>query len=242
MKIAIISDIHANHTALTAVIAHARAQGVDQFLCLGDIVGYGPDPAQCVSEIQALGCPVIRGNHDHDAASDRVLHNLNDVARTSLEWTRKQLSGPQRAYLGNLPFIRRIGRFSIAHSSLFEPEVWHYVRGLQDAEHCLTLQDVPLCFIGHTHRPGYFEKIGDGVTHDTEPGSHVLAENARTLVNVGSVGQPRNGDPRASYVIFDRLHRSIEFQRVAYQVQATQQRLMAHGLPQELIERLTEAA
>ena len=241
MKVAIISDIHANHHALEAVLDHARGQGIDQFLCLGDIVGYGPDPSKCISTIQELGCPVIRGNHDHDAGNDRDLFNLNDVARTSLEWTRTQLSRAQRAWLSNLPYTRRVGRFAIAHSSLHEPEEWHYIRDLSDAGECLSRQQVPLCFIGHTHRPGCFIMEG-GPTYQAETTGMQLNGDARTLVNVGSVGQPRDGDPRASYVTFDRIDRILDFHRVDYDVAAAQKRLLLEGLPQELIERLAEAA
>ena len=241
MKIAIISDIHANYEALESVLEDTVNQGVDQILCLGDIVGYGPDPAKCVTTIQSLGCPVIRGNHDHDAANDRELENLNDTARISLEWTRKQLSTAQREWLGTRPFSRRVGRFAISHASLHEPEHWHYVRDLADAEHFLNLQNVPLCFIGHTHRPGYFEHSG-GIVHEVRQKNHTLNDDAKTLINVGSVGQPRDGDMRASYVIFDRAERSIQFQRVDYDVARTQSRLRAQGLPEELAIRLTFAA
>jgi len=241
MKLAIISDIHANYEALDAVLQDIENKNVDQIICLGDIVGYGPDPMRCVTRIQSLGCPVIRGNHDHDAANDRVLDNLNDTARLSLEWTRNQLSQAQRDWLGNLPFSRRVGRFAITHSSLDEPEAWHYIRDLSDAERCLNLQNVPLCFIGHTHLPGFFEQKG-GIVHTSRPGSHVLDDDSKILINVGSVGQPRDGDMRASYVIFDRVKRTVDFQRVDYEVAKTQERIRTQGLPEELAIRLTYAA
>ncbi len=241
MKLAIISDIHANYEALDSVLEDIDSKGVSQILCLGDIVGYGPDPLRCVTRIQSLGCPVIRGNHDHDAANDRPLDNLNDTARLSLEWTRKELSSAQREWLGSLPFSRRVGRFAISHSSLDQPEAWHYIRDLADAERSLNLQNVPLCFIGHTHRPGYFEQKG-GITHEIRKKSHDIDNDAKVLVNVGSVGQPRDGDMRASYVIFDRVQRTIEFQRVEYEVAKTQERIRVQGLPEELAVRLTYAA
>ncbi len=241
MKLAIISDIHANYEALDAVLKDIETQRVEQILCLGDIVGYGPDPSKCVTAIQALGCPVIRGNHDHDAANDRALDNLNDTARLSLEWTRKQLSQAQRQWLGNLPFSRRVGRFAISHASLDEPEAWHYIRDLADAERALNRQNVPLCFIGHTHQPGFFEQKG-GVTHQIRKAGHQLDDDTKVLVNVGSVGQPRDGDMRASYVIFDRVQRTVEFQRVEYEVAKTQERIRGQGLPEELAIRLTYAA
>jgi len=241
MKLAIISDIHANYEALDAVLQDAESEGVDQILCLGDIVGYGPDPSRCVTRIQELGCPVIRGNHDHDAANDRVLSNLNDTARESLEWTREQLSAAQRQWLGNLPFSRRVGRFMITHSSPDHPEAWHYIRDVEAAKRCMLSQNVSLCFIGHTHNPGIFEEKG-GFTQQMGKKSHRLDDEAKTLVNVGSVGQPRDGDSRACYAIFDRVSRYIEYKRVEYQVSVTQERLRESGLPEELAIRLVYAA
>ncbi len=241
MKIAVISDIHANLEAFKAVIADAQGQNVDRFLCLGDIVGYGPDPGACVDLVQSLDCAIVRGNHDHDAANDRELDNLNDIAKTSLQWTRGQLSAEHKEWLGNLPFTKRVGRFAISHATPHRPNLFTYVTNLAEAQACLDEQSAPLCFIGHTHVPGVFVSK-DEVAREIQGQSVAIDFDAKTLVNVGSVGQPRDGDPRACYVIYDVNEQSVNFRRIKYAIEKTKQKLLDLGLPTYLATRLTIAA
>ncbi len=241
MKLAIISDIHANLQALEAVIDHASSENVDQFICLGDIVGYGPQPMECTRIIQDLNCPTVRGNHDHEVAGNGSLDTLHQDAQASLTWTRKILTDPQRAWLGALPYVRRVGRFSIAHATPHRSNLFGYVHDLADADRCLQEQATPLCFIGHTHVPGFFEHT-QGVTHEIDSSYCTLSEVSKYLCNVGSVGQPRDSDIRASYVIFDRTSRVIQRHRVVYDVEKTQDLLRLAGLPASLAERLVDVA
>ena len=241
MKLAIISDIHANFQALEAVISDARSRGADQFICLGDIVGYGPQPSECVELIQGLTCPTVRGNHDHDASHDRDLSALSSDARLSLAWTRNVLSLPHKNWLGSLPYVRRVGQFSIAHATPHRSNLFGYVHDLSDADACLREQESSLCFIGHTHVPGIFQHV-QGVTRDVGTTICALSSTSKYLCNVGSVGQPRDLNYRASYVIFDSVSRVIERFRVAYDVEETQRLLRKAGLPATLAERLTEVA
>ena len=241
MQFAIISDIHANLQALEAVLADARAHGVDQFICLGDIVGYGPQPSECIKLIQDLKCPTVRGNHDHDVAKNHDLGDLHPDAEASLNWTRQKLTLPEKQWLSSLPYVRRVGRFSIAHATPHRSNLFEYVKGLPEADRYLQEQEASLCFIGHTHVPGIFECVG-GVTHEIQTTICALSESSKYLCNVGSVGQPRDLDSRASYVIYDRVSRVIERRRVTYDVTLTQDLLRKENLPHSLAERLVEVA
>jgi diadenosine tetraphosphatase ApaH/serine/threonine PP2A family protein phosphatase len=241
MKFALISDIHGNIEALEAVVNDARARGLERFLCLGDVVGYGPSPAECVDLVQSLHCPVIRGNHDQFAATDIKLDGCNEDARASLEWTREQLSDDQRKWLGQLPLTAMMGNFVIAHANLIDPGYFGYVRDEDDADLCLTKQSVPVCFIGHTHVPAIFIH-GEGVTPTEVTNSYAIQPGTKTLVNVGSVGQPRDGDPRAAYVVYDAGAQIFTFQRITYNIEKTQERLREIGLPEDLADRLSDAA
>ncbi len=240
-KTAIFSDIHGNLKALEAVIADAKREGVQNFACLGDVVGYGPDPIECIATLQEIDCVCVKGNHDDDASNNRSLDNLNDEARISLEWTRKRLSASQKEWLATLPYQRRLGRNMLVHSSPDNPEKWNYVRNRFDAAASMQVQNTPLCFLGHTHVPAAYCKEGVNVMAVKEPFIHLQADQ-RYLVNVGSVGQPRDGIPEASYVMFDRLERTLTFSRVAYDLHAVVNAIKSSELPAVLAQRLISAA
>ena len=240
-KIAIFSDIHANITALEAVISDADAQGVSSFACLGDIVGYGPSPGDCVTRVQELKCVSVKGNHDEYVLDDYDLSTFNSQAREALEWTRGNLSKGQKEWLGSLPYTKRLGRNLIVHATLENPEEWDYVRNSFDATLAIQAQNTPICFYGHTHVPVAYEMVENRA--QLVKSSNVKVENgAKYLINVGSVGQPRDGDQKSSYVIFDRAERSIEFRRVAYDIQTVADEIFNVGLPKSLAERLVEAS
>ena len=240
-KIAIISDIHANETALEAVLSDAKSLKVSDYVCLGDVVGYGPDPGACLSRVQSLNCITIKGNHDEYAARDCDLVSFNPEAKEAMMWTRSKLSANQREWLGSLPYERRIGRNSLVHATLTNPEEWDYVYRRLDASLQLKKQKVPVCFYGHTHRPMSFMHNENGCVK-LEDQIISLDPKAKYLVNVGSVGQSRDKDERACYVIFDRIERTIEFRRVEYDVQSVMERILKAGLPESLAKRLAEAS
>jgi len=240
-RIAIFSDIHGNLKALDAVITNAKSEGVQNFACLGDIVGYGPNPIECIAALQKIDCVCVKGNHDDDASSDRFLENLNDEARLSLEWTRRRLSASQKEWLAALPYQRRLGRNMLVHASLDGPEMWNYVRNRFDAASSMQKQNTPLCFIGHTHVPAIYSKEGINVSALTGSFIHLQADQ-KYLINVGSVGQPRDGVPESSYVVFDREERTLEFKRVAYDVQSVVKEITSSELPSVLGQRLISAA
>ncbi len=239
-KIAIISDIHANLPALHSVLVDAEKQGVERHVCLGDVVGYGPNPSECVTRIQELGCICIKGNHDEYISYDDEANNFNEIAKAALTWTKSQLSAPQKAWLASLPYTRRIGRQMLVHASINNPEGWEYVRNSFDASIAINAQTTDICFSGHTHVPIVYEMDGGKVK--VLSGEVVkLDANNKYLINCGSVGQPRDGDPMACYVIFDRAERSVTFRRVEYDLESVASEIRAAGLPEKLADRLIAA-
>jgi diadenosine tetraphosphatase ApaH/serine/threonine PP2A family protein phosphatase len=236
MKYAILGDIHANLEALLAVLADARKRGVTHYLCLGDVVGYNANPVECLERVRELGGPVVRGNHDHYCAFDESLEGFHPIAADVVAWTRNQLSAEQREFLGALPFIKRVETFTIVHSTLDTPDMWGYVFDKLEADASFAYQSTTLCFYGHTHVPLAFEKT-DRVRVGLYSKIKVML-GRKYLINAGSVGQPRDGDPRAAYVTFDLLKNEIELHRVPYDFRMTQKKIMAAGLPERVASRL----
>lgn len=240
-KLALFSDIHGNLEALNSIIEDARDQGVTNFACLGDLVGYGPDPGGCIAKVQEIGCVCVKGNHDDDASNDRDLWNLSDVARESLTWTRERLSESQKQWLRDLPLQKRLGRHMLVHASLEEPASWHYIKNKFDAQIALANQSQSLCFFGHTHVPVAYSSDGSSVKaiKDSEIS---LDKGMKYLVNVGSVGQPRDGNPKACYVILDSTSKALQYQRVNYNIERVVEELSQAGLSTNLSDRLSVAA
>lgn len=236
-KIAVLGDIHSNLEALTTVLADARNEGVEEFLCTGDVVGYNACPHECLEIVRSLGCPVVKGNHDHYVASERDLSDFNPHAAAVVEWTRGQLSDEELEYLHDLPFsVTRLG-MTIVHSTMDKPENFGYVFDNFQAETNFTYQKTLLCFHGHTHCPMIYEKHMSGVFR-IDPQDFKLAPGRKYFINVGSVGQPRDGDPRAAYAIYDTAERTVRFRRLEYDIAAAQARIRAAGLPDRLADRL----
>lgn len=236
-RYAILGDIHSNWEALSAVLKDADAQGVNEYVCVGDIVGYNASPADCLDKVRELGCATVRGNHDHYCShNDESLEDFHPLAAAVVDWTRSQLSEEQVTFLRDLRLSRMVGGFSIVHSTLDMPEKWGYVLDTLDADAHFNYQTTSVCFYGHTHIPVIYEK-GPRVTRHLQPKFKVKL-GMRYFVNGGSVGQPRDGDPRASYVIYDVAAKDIEFRRVVYDVAAAQRKIRAVGLPDRLAKRL----
>jgi len=238
----IISDIHANLDALEAVLAHAGSQW-DRALVLGDLVGYGAEPDAVVNRIRGLEPDaVIRGNHDKAACGLDDGSQFNTVARIAALWTGEQLSRENVEYLRALPMgpVEIDAQTEICHGTPFDED--HYIFDGSDAVMAFDSADRPLCLYGHTHLPAIFRKVDDhyeGAPPD--PDREVvlpLQRGARYLVNVGSVGQPRDGDPRAGYGLLDADARELRLYRVPYPVEEAQRKIMAAGLPASLANRL----
>ena len=236
MKFAIFGDIHANQEALQAVLWDAQEQGCASYVCLGDIVGYGANPIECLEAIQQLGCPVVRGNHDEGAASESNLEELNPLAQAALLWTRSQLSPEHRKWLADLKLVRQVRDFTIVHATLDSPGSWGYVTNRFDAMASFSYQFTQVCFYGHTHVPRIFEKedsVRAGRGHDVQ-----LQRGVKYFINVGSVGQPRDGDWRAAYAIFDAQEQTITIRRLDYDVETAMAKIREAGLPSLLADRL----
>jgi predicted phosphodiesterase len=238
MRYAILADIHANYEGLQAVLEDAREQGATHYACLGDVVGYNADPGECLEVIRQLRCPVVRGNHDHYCSHSDSLEGFHPLAANVIDWTRTRLSSEQREYLGNLALVDSVESFTIVHSTLDTPEEWGYVFDKLEAEANFSYQTTSLCFYGHTHVPMVFEK-SDSIRAGTYR-QLKLEVGRKYLINVGSVGQPRDGDPRAAYVMYDLDKGTIELRRVPYDFRETQRKILDHGLPHRLAFRLAQ--
>jgi diadenosine tetraphosphatase ApaH/serine/threonine PP2A family protein phosphatase len=237
MRVAVLSDIHANLVALDAVLDAAGA--VDAVWHLGDVVGYGPDPNGVVGRLAAIGARGVRGNHDAAAVGGNEIDWFNPDARAAMEWTRGAISDTTREWLAALPERLVDGECSLVHGSPRDP-IWEYVTSVPVARANLAVLDRPIGLHGHTHVPIAF-RDEDGRVEAISPASDsVLAlDGARTLLNPGSVGQPRDGDASASFLVLDTEARRCSWHRARYDVAAVQAAMTDAGLPPRLIGRLS---
>ncbi len=239
MKYAVLSDIHGNREALESVLEAGRNRGAERYLCLGDLVGYGPDPEWCLQAIRKLGALTVRGNHDSAVTDPRELKNLNDKARAAILWSVPRLQTGDLEYLRGLPLVAEEAGAVLFHGTLADPASWNYIFTPEDARPSLNLLEGELGFFGHSHRPGFFRLRGGEVFFS--PGGKIRpAADERLLVNPGSVGQPRDRDRRASFALYDRESGSIEIVRVEYPVKKVQRKIRAAGLPVWLAGRLAQ--
>jgi diadenosine tetraphosphatase ApaH/serine/threonine PP2A family protein phosphatase len=236
MRIAVLSDIHGNVPALEAVLAALRP--FDAIWQLGDNVGYGPEPDDVVTRMRAAGAKGVRGNHDAAAIGELATVSFNPDARAAVLWTAGVITDATRAWLRALPETVTEGAFTLAHGSPRDP-IWEYVLTTPAARANLAVMTTEHAFIGHTHVPLVFRE-DDGLVETLAPsdGSILELDGRRTLLNPGSVGQPRDGDPRASAALLDTDAGTVEWRRVAYDIATTQARMRAVGLPRRLVERL----
>jgi diadenosine tetraphosphatase ApaH/serine/threonine PP2A family protein phosphatase len=235
-KFAILGDIHANLEALESVLEDAEKQGANSYVCVGDIVGYNANPSECLERVRALNCVTVRGNHDHYCSHDECLDDFHPLAANVVDWTRKQLAEEQITFLRNLRLKAVVKGFMIVHSTLDMPEKWGYVFDVLEAEASFNYQTTTLCFHGHTHVPVVYEKQGR-VLRSGET-KIKLQFGKKYFINTGSVGQPRDGDPRASYALYDSKNAEIQIRRVTYDIERTQQKIHKAGLPERLAKRL----
>jgi len=236
MRYAIIADIHGNLEALQRVLADAKKMNCTHYACLGDVVGYNANPKECLDIIRDMGMPCVKGNHDEYCSVEMELEGFNQNAAEAVHWTREQLSAEDMKWLRDLRYIRLVASFSIVHATLDGPQRWGYVFDKLAAAASLTYQNTSVCFHGHTHVPVAFVRdhsVRGGIYQKfrIEPGK-------KFFINVGSVGQPRDGNPRAAYVVYDLDENSVELRRLDYDIATTQAKIRAAGLPERLAERL----
>lgn len=236
MKYAIIADIHANLEALKVVLNDANEQHCTHYACLGDVVGYNANPKECLDLIRGMAMPCVKGNHDEYCSVNASLEGFNPHAAEAVNWTRQQLSDEDAQWLRELRYIRLVSNFSIVHATLDGPQRWGYVFDKLAAAASFTYQNTNVCFFGHTHVPVAFVKDSQ-VRGGTYSKFHVEV-GKKYFVNVGSVGQPRDGNPKASYVIYDLNDSTIEMRRLDYDIALAQAKIRAAGLPERLADRL----
>jgi len=235
-KYAILGDIHSNLEALDVVLADAKKKGVTHYACVGDVVGYNANPVECIQRLQELNVVTVRGNHDHYCTLAGHLEGFHPMAEEVIEWTRRQLQPDQLEFLHSLPYLHKIGGFSLVHSTLDTPEMWGYVFDNLEAEANFNYQTTQVCFFGHTHVPLLFEKKGS--VKSCVYTQLKTAFGRKYFVNVGSVGQPRDGNPKCAYVTYDVMADEIEIHRLPYDIAQTQARIREAHLPDRLAERL----
>lgn len=241
MRYAVLADIHANLEAFKAVLEHAGP--VEQYWCLGDIVGYGPQPNECIELLRSLNFISVAGNHDLAAIGRRPLDDFNPEARAAAEWTARQLTEESREFLAGLPQREVVDRFTLVHGSPRDP-IDEYLLKEWDARWNFLEFVTQVCLVGHTHIPLIFEQVQETGTvpavrtlipQEREP---VRLDRRRLIVNPGSVGQPRDGSPDASYMVYDSDAGTLQLHRVPYDVRAVQQKIIAAGLPARVATRL----
>lgn len=272
-RTAIISDIHSNLHALYAVIADVQAEQCTDIVCLGDVVGYGAYPRECLDYIRSLNCLVVKGNHDAAVVArvgedvnpclvepeddnrpretefqKKPESKMNPVAGLAMEWTRRQLDEDQLTWLARLQYVRIVrSTFTMVHSCLEQPKSWNYIFNASDATSSFLRQFSPLCFHGHTHVPKVFSYDGMHAREEYDAVHPLYLEGysefeplpeKKYFVNVGSVGQPRDNDPRACYAIYDSNANRIILKRVEYDIAQAQDAILSVGLPPFLAERL----
>ena len=237
MRYGIIGDIHANYEALTAVLAECEKLNVAKYFCIGDIVGYNADPGLCMETIQALPLAgVVMGNHDEQASADSDLVGFNPQAAMAIEWTREHLTEEQREWLRNLRLTMQVGKITVVHATLDSPKKWGYIFDKLSAGASFSYQFSQICFCGHSHVPLAFEKFGT-----IQGGKYTeikIQPGHKYLINVGSVGQPRDGDWRAAFVVYDTDENAATLYRIPYDIKTAQKKILDAGLPERLALRL----
>ena len=240
MIYAVLADIHANLEALAAVLADIdRRGGTDEYLVLGDMVGYGPDPGSCIKRISELPARVVAGNHDAAAVRAGDAFNFNPQAAAAVNWTAARLTAAELNYLAGLPDILATAGFTLSHGSPRQPTV-EYIFSPVEARPNFKLLGTPHALVGHTHVPAVFKQTDDGTVSEVRvsPDTAVVIDGGRFIINPGSVGQPRDGDPRAAYAIYDSDTARLQFYRVAYDIAAVQEKMRSYNLPVSLVSRL----
>jgi predicted phosphodiesterase len=241
MRFAFISDIHANLEALLAVFNDIDRNRIDEVICLGDIVGYGANPNECV-ELVSKRCPVtLLGNHDIAAINLEHTHNFNIHARIAIEWTSQTLSDSNKSFLKALPTKKTKNPLTLVHSTPYEPDMWYYITSLEEAAFNFQFFSTRVCIVGHTHIPSIFTLEGEEIcSHKERYISFKNKDTMRLLINAGSVGQPRDHDNRSCYGILDTHDESYTIRRIAYNFLKAQEKMRKIKMPEFLVNRLKE--
>lgn len=236
MRFAILSDLHANLEATEAVLADAREHDCTDFVCLGDVVGYNANPHECLEIVRKMECPVVKGNHDEQATLTESSRGFNALAEAAINWTRAHLTDQDKEWLRALPLTQQVRDFTLVHATLDTPDQWGYVFNSLDAVASFAYQETTVCFFGHTHVAGAF--VRDDSVKKVKIEQLPIEESKKYFINVGSVGQPRDGDWRAAYCIYHVENNVVEQRRIKYDLATAQKKIIQAGLPRLLADRL----
>ncbi len=238
MKAAIISDIHSNLEALHVVMKDIKKRRLKSILCLGDLVGYGANPNECVDLCLKESKVIVAGNHDWAAIDKTDVSTFNPVAARAIKWTQENMSKEGMNKLKDLALSHKMDNLLLVHSTPKDPHKWNYLLSLDEFEKAFTHFEEQICFVGHSHVPAAVYQDNNGYCDLVRDNPFPIVPKRRYIVNVGSVGQPRDLDPRASYAIYDGNNGSIEIVRLDYNIPQAQQRIIMAGLPESLADRL----
>ena len=237
MRYGIFSDIHGNWEALQEVLQFYRKEGINDYICLGDIVGYGANPKECLDQIRELNAACVAGNHDWAVSGRLNYENFHQSAKEAVEWTRGQLTGEDMEFINRLPLMFKNDDFVAVHGTLSEPENFHYMLYMSDARETFHLMERQVCFVGHSHVPQILVRHGEKVVCSVKMSAEINPAD-QFIVNVGSVGQPRDGNPKASCCVYDTTERVLNISRLSYDIQSAHINILKAGLPEDLAERL----
>lgn len=242
MRFAFISDIHANLEALEAVFEDIEQQDVDEVICLGDIVGYGANPNECAELVRQKSDYILLGNHDAAAVNLLATHHFNSHAKIAIEWTASNLKNEIRSFLLSLPLVLTRETLTLVHSTPYEPNMWYYITSLEEAAFNFQYFDTQVCLVGHTHIPIIIvlDAKKEVYVHQASQVNLHGMEESRLLINVGSVGQPRDRNPDSCYAILDTTLGDFSYRRVPYNIEKAQAKMKKIKMPEFLITRLIE--
>jgi len=240
MKYGILGDIHGNLSALDVALGVFREERVECVVSVGDVVGYGAAPRECIERLRQVDAIVVKGNHDAACTGEIEVRFFNNYARDAVRWTQSVLSEEELAWLRALPLVTHLEHCSVAHGTYHRPELYDYIQSTTDADPSLDEMILPVCFVGHTHVPVTLLRLKDDplrTAYTVDPEID-LSEAGKALVNVGSVGQPRDEDPRTAFAIYDSREDRVSIRRAVYDIDVEARRIRSAGLPNVLADRL----
>jgi len=238
MRYGIFADIHANLEALDKVIAAYKNEAIDKYLCLGDIVGYATNPNECCQKVKEIASITVAGNHDWASVDLFSLNYFNRYAKEAILWTKEHLSKDNGYFLSTLKLVYQNEDLTLVHGTLNNPADFNYLIDIEAAQETFKLMQTKVCFVGHSHVPGIFVKDKNGYLGYLEDNLITLKDQNYYIINVGSVGQPRDGSPLATYCIYDTEKKEVSIKRVSYDFQTTRKKIIQAGLPAFLGNRL----
>lgn len=238
MRYGIFADIHSNLEALDEVIKAYKKEAIDRYLCVGDVVGYASNPKECIEKVKALTMITVAGNHDWGSVDLFSVDYFNPVAHEAIFWTKQNLDEQDRYFLESLKLVYKNEDLTLVHGTLDAPQDFHYMTDTYIAEDSFRLLETNICFIGHSHVAGIFIQNRDGcIYYQENEYANIKGEN-KYIINVGSVGQPRDGDPCARYCIYDTTKKEVQIKRISYDIQTARRKIIEAGLPRFLGDRL----